>query len=194
MSVLFARSDSNYYALQGTDVYDMARNALTYPGGTPVIAHPPCRAWGRLSHMASPRLGERALAPWAVYQVRENGGVLEHPANSKLWRDLTLPTGKDVDLYGGYTLAVDQFWWGHKARKKTWLYVVGVPRKELPATPLRFGRATHTIGACAKYKSAYKRPEVTHAEREHTPVAMAQWLLEVARLTSVNSLTLNSSL
>ena len=188
VSILFARSDSNYINIEGCDVYDIDRNALTFPGGTPVIAHPPCRSWGRLAHMARPRLGERALAPWAVYQVRENGGILEHPANSKLWRELSLPTGTDLDQYGGYTLSVDQFWWGHKARKKTWLYVVGVPRAELPPMPLKFGRATHTIGACAKYKSAYKRPEVSHAEREHTPPDLAKWLVSIARMIPTYSM------
>ncbi len=182
VSILFARSDSNYYELPGCDVYDMERNALTFPGGSPVIAHPPCRSWGRLSHMANPRPGERALAPWAVYQVRENGGVLEHPANSKLWRELSLPTGKEVDDYGGYTLSVDQFWWGHKASKKTWLYVVGIPRADLPAMPLRYGRPTHVIATSKRKSEQASRPWVTAAEREHTPPELAKWLVSIARM------------
>lgn len=41
------------------DCWDMERDALNWPGGNSVIAHPPCRAWGQLSHMENPRPGEK---------------------------------------------------------------------------------------------------------------------------------------
>lgn len=80
IAVLFARSDSIYKSLPGCDVYDIERDALTWPGGSPVVAHPPCRAWGSFAWRARPREGERECAPWAVEQIRRHGGVLEHPA------------------------------------------------------------------------------------------------------------------
>jgi hypothetical protein len=46
VAVLFARADSIYKTLAGCDVWDEARDALKWPGGAPIIAHPPCRAWG----------------------------------------------------------------------------------------------------------------------------------------------------
>ncbi len=55
VAVLFARADSHYKALQGVEVYDMERDARTYDGPWPVVAHPPCRAWGRLRQFANPR-------------------------------------------------------------------------------------------------------------------------------------------
>lgn len=91
ISVLFARADSNYKALPSVDVWDAERDARTWPGGNPVVAHPPCRAWGRLRHFAKPRPDEKALAIFAVDQVRKWGGVLEHPASSTLWTEAGLP-------------------------------------------------------------------------------------------------------
>jgi hypothetical protein len=79
VAVLFAREDSIYKTMPNVDVWDAARNALNWQGGCPVIAHPPCRAWGRLRHFAKPVDGEKDLARWAVAQVRKWGGVLEHP-------------------------------------------------------------------------------------------------------------------
>lgn len=54
VSVLYTRSDSVYKTL-GVDCWDMERDARLFPGGNPIVAHPPCRAWGQLSHMAKPR-------------------------------------------------------------------------------------------------------------------------------------------
>ena len=40
VAVLFAREDSHYKTLPQCDVYDMARDARTYDGPHPVVAHP----------------------------------------------------------------------------------------------------------------------------------------------------------
>lgn len=91
VAVLFARADSVYKSLPGCDVWDAERDARRWPGGAPLVAHPPCRAWGRLRTFARPAEGEEDLARWAVGQVRRWGGVLEHPATSRLWADQQLP-------------------------------------------------------------------------------------------------------
>lgn len=85
VAVLFARTDSVYKTLPDCDVWDIERDARNWLGGASVVAHPPCRGWGRLSHMAKPREDEKQLAFLAVHAVRAYGGVLEHPAHSKLW-------------------------------------------------------------------------------------------------------------
>lgn len=85
VAVLFARADSCYKEMPECDVWDIDRDARKWAGGSPVVAHPPCRAWGRLRTFAKPRKGERLLATWSVRQVRKWGGVLEHPASSTLW-------------------------------------------------------------------------------------------------------------
>ena len=179
VAVLFARADSNYKAMPGCDVFDIERDARTFAGGMPAVAHPPCRAWGRMRQFAKPREDEKDLARFAVANIRRFGGVLEHPAESSLWWDQLLPLpGRAPDAYGGWTMAFDQFHFGHRAEKSTWLYIVGCHPDELPPIPQREGRPTH----CIRPTKSYPRlPSVTKAEREHTPPALAAWLVEVAR-------------
>lgn len=181
VAVLFARADSIYKAIPGCDVYDIDRDARNFAGGVPVVAHPPCRAWGRLRQFAKPRPDEKQLALWAVDQVRAFGGVLEHPVSSRLWREKPLPEPGEIDAWGGWTLVVSQFWWGHKADKLTRLYICGISPDQLPPIPYRMGEASHVIASSkARQKQRY-RPEVTKREREATPHALAVWLVDVAQ-------------
>jgi hypothetical protein len=192
VAVLFARADSVYKLMRTTDVYDLERDARSYVGASPVVAHPPCRAWGRLRAMAKPREDEKSLALFAVDRVRNLGGVLEHPAGSTLWDVAGLPKpGQGMDRFGGFTMPVDQFWFGHRAAKATWLYIVGVRPSELPVFPMVFGHPTHVVDRCRRpdgsrprQGDADWRPLISKAEREHTPVAMAVWLVDLARLCS----------
>lgn len=62
VAALYVRRDSPYKALPDVECYDVDRDARSYAGPWPVVAHPPCRAWGRLRHMAKPRVDERDLA------------------------------------------------------------------------------------------------------------------------------------
>jgi hypothetical protein len=185
VAVLFARADSHYKALPGVDVWDAERDARRWPGGCQLVAHPPCRAWGRLRHMAKPRHDEKALALYAVDRVREFGGVLEHPAHSTLWDAANLPKpGEPADIFGGWTLPVSQSWWGHRAEKATWFYIVGLRPADVPDMPLVLGEASHVIGTSGRRADGSRdkrRPECTKAEREHTPPALAAWLVEMAR-------------
>ena len=176
VAVLFARPDSVYLSIAGCEVYDAVRNALTWPGHCPVVAHPPCRAWGKLRTFARPVAGELALAAWAVGVVRVFGGVLEHPAGSTLWREMNLPLAGSTDVFGGWTYPVLQQWFGHKAAKATWLYICG--SKVLPEVPFVLGDALYVVQS--RKRSGY-RPHITKAEREHTPRAFAEWLVAVAR-------------
>ena len=181
VAALFARADSIYKTLPDVDVYDIERDARNFTGGMPVVAHPPCRAWGRLAHMANPRPGEKELAIWSVDQVRAHGGVLEHPAGSSLWKVKPLPEPGTFDAWGGWTLVIAQWWWGHKAEKLTRLYICGVLPRDIPDIPYRIGEATHVIAQSNRRQKLRLRPEVTKAEREHTPPALAEWLVELAR-------------
>ncbi|TAJ76111.1 MAG: hypothetical protein EPO42_13305 [Gallionellaceae bacterium] len=185
-SVLFARQDSIYKSLDA-DVWDIERDARNYTDVRPVVAHPPCRAWGRLRQFAKPRPDEKELALFAVAVVRRVGGVLEHPAYSTLWAAAGLPLpGCKPDIFGGWTLPIVQFWFGHRAMKATWLYIVGVSPTGVPRIPLVLGDSPAVIAQNYKRKSP-RRPEVTDREREATPPALALWLLEVAHLAKSES-------
>jgi len=185
VSVLFARRDSVYKSLDGCDVFDADRDALTFSGNGPVLAHPPCRGWGRLRRFSHATEEEMELARWAVDVVRSNGGVLEHPAYSTLFADKRMPMpGEFPDAFGAWTLAIHQYHFGHRAQKTTWLYVVGCAPYDLPPIPHRDGCATH----CVRPTKSYPRlPSITKAEREHTPRALADWLFAVASLCSLRA-------
>lgn len=186
VAVLFARSDSIYKSIQGLDVFDISRDARSYRGSLPVVAHPPCRAWGRLRAFAKPRQDEKYLALFAVDTVQRCGGVLEHPEASSLWRAAGLPPpGWGQDEYGGWTLPVVQHWWGHRARKSTWLYIVGVSSRGIPDIPLVLGEASHTVGLFSGRDRATCRPEIGKAEREATPPEFARWLIDLASRSSI---------
>lgn len=184
VSVLFAHRLSAYFDLP-VDVYDERRDARSFinAGGGPVIAHPPCRLWSRMRGLSTAPESEKELAFFAVEQVRRFGGVLEHPAHSKLWRTAYLPLpGKhhctpEFDEFGGWTLVVSQKWFGHRAEKMTWLYIVGCSPIDVPEMPLHLGEASHT---CGYSRGARPRPECTKNERDLTPIAFAWWLEELA--------------
>ncbi len=180
VAVLFARHDSIYKSLNGLDVWDIDRDAMNWKGGCTVVAHPPCRAWASLRHCAKPREGEKELAHYAIAMVRQFGGVLEHPLLSTLWRVTGLPEPGERDEYDGWTLIVDQFWWGHRARKRTRLYICGCEPKDIPEIPIRLGEATHTVGLWSGRDKATCRPSIGKREFESTPPALAAWLVELA--------------
>ncbi len=188
VAVLFARADSIYKSLPGCDVWDEARDARNWSGGAPVVAHPPCRLWAKLRQFAKAAdpAAERQLAVDAVGRVRAWGGVLEHPAESTLWAACGLPLpGRAPDRFGGWTAEVRQCDWGHKAEKMTWLYIVGVHPDDLPEMPPR----AEPVGVIKPQRGIPRdgRKIVTKPEREHTPPALAAWLVELARRTSINA-------
>ena len=146
VAAIYVQPDGVYADVAGVELWDEARDARLYPGPHPVIAHPPCQRWGRFWH-GSPskphqfKLGDDGgCFASALASVRQWGGVLEHPADSHAWEahELMKPdrTGGWVvaDWMGGWTCYVEQGFYGHPARKGTWLYANGV---ELPS--LRWG-------------------------------------------------------
>lgn len=168
VAVLFARSDSVYKRFELADVWDIDRDARGYLGNFPVVAHPPCRAWGRLRHLAKSRQDERDLAIFSVDAVRKFGGVLEHPAGSSLWKSENLPLPGQRDRFGGFTLPILQSWFGHPAPKNTWLYICGVQPSKIPAFPMVLGLPPGRVELMGK------------AAREKTPFELAEWLLDLA--------------
>lgn len=185
--VLYTAKNSIYKQIKTADPWDETRDATKWPGGVPCIAHPPCRLWSILRHLSTADPVERYLGLIAVCQVRLNGGILEHPAYSTLWRAAQLPPpGGFPDEYGGYTIEIDQVKAGHRARKRTWLYIVGA--ENLPPLPTPENRATHVLDtgksirhrAKLHVKTPLKRSLGKNA-RAATPEPFAHWLLSIAR-------------
>ena len=169
VAILCARRDSVYKLLPDLEVFDADRDARSFGGGVPVVAHPPCRGWGRFRWRSNHDENELDLARFCVHACQANGGVLEHPAGSALWADMSLPLAATPSRReSGFTLCVDQSWWGHPARKRTWLYVVGLSGRVPPLS----------------YSLALPPTPVVHlgrAARERTPPAFAEWLVALAK-------------
>lgn len=156
--------------------FDESRDARTYTGPLPVVAHPPCGPWGPLRFLCTKQ--DKSTGPHAVAMVRAFGGVLEHPAQSTLFRACALPwPGELPDAWGGRSYEVRQVAWGHACEKPTWLYVVGIDARQVTAGIRTGGRATHRV------TSGPRGPQLpcAHAAlRRRTPEAFARWLIELA--------------
>jgi len=173
---LFVRSDSAYKTTTAWDAYDADRNALGYSDSLPVVCHPPCRAWGKLSHMANPREGEADLALWSIDKIRQNGGILEHPNGSRLFGQ-HLPDVGETDEHGGFTIMVDQYDFGHVAHKKTKLYICGIDKADLPVLPpedktLHYCEKGKLRSICGNVKGTTR---CTQYQREYTPDALIKY-------------------
>ncbi len=181
-----------YPALPGVDCWGFAhrdgtqvdlfaqsdRDARTYEGPHPIIAHPPCGPWGRFWWNYKGGEGDKSCGPRAIEQARAWGGVVEHPSESGLWKELELPRpGEPVDQHGGWTLEVDQCDWGHPARKRTWLYIVGL-KTSLPPLPSKQA-PTHVM--VRLLRNGNDLPEVPKRIRHLTPPYFARWLVGLVR-------------
>jgi hypothetical protein len=161
IAALFVEAGGIYADIPDVDLWDEARDARGYDGPWPVVAHPPCQRWGRFWH-GSPRkphqfeLGDDGgCFASALASVRRFGGVLEHPAHSHAWDAHGLPwpppEGWQMDVYGGWCCRVEQGFYGHPARKASWLYAVGC---ELPS--LRWGEGEQRLDPVMLERHGYE--------------------------------------
>ncbi len=156
--VLFAQPGSIYHSL-GCKCYGEVEDARTYSGKYPVIAHPPCRAWGKFKGMAKPERHEKGLTYFSLNKINELGGILEHPKSSDIW--------KKGDLSKGFILTIQQKDFGHVARKDTNLYIVGIEPGELPSPPIVLGSAYGCV------------ENLSRKRREATPEQLAIYLISI---------------
>lgn len=169
-TVLFVHPRSNYKKLRTFDCYDEKRNALNYSGSEPVICHPPCRTFSRLKGLTNAPVEEKKLAFWAVDLVRKNGGIVEHPYDSDLWKEINAPKPGTYDEFGGFTVVFDQKDFGYYTRKRTRLYIVGCKLRDLPAMPISFD--------CSVRKFA----NLTQKQRSETSTDLCTYLHEVIQI------------
>ncbi len=186
IAALFVAKGGVYCDLPDVDPWGEERDARLYAGPWPVVAHPPCQLWTNLAQVNFKRYGGEHNRPGndggsfehALRCVNEFGGVLEHPAYSLAWKRFDLP--KPVrgrwrqDLYGPWVCEVAQSAYGHKARKRTWLYSRG------PTPPPRLNweqpAGTHQCGWFDRIK-----PTLSKREASATPLPFRDLLLSMAR-------------
>lgn len=168
------------YPELGLDCWDEARDARSYAGPNRVIAHPPCARWSAFARLNQKRYGievgsDGGCFRMALSAVDRFGGVLEHPAGSLAWKHFGLRTpqrGRWI-VSGGtaWVTEVSQSAYGHRARKRTWLYLVAkVPRVLDWSDP----EGEAQIGWFDRIK-----PTLSKREACLTPPAFAQMLVDL---------------
>lgn len=205
IAALYVETNGVYFGLDGVDPWDQARDARSYDGPYPSVAHPPCSRWGRYwsggpSSKIRLKLGDDdGCFAAALVSVRKYGGVLEHPEASHAWATFGIccPPWEggwiQADSLGGYTCCVSQGHYGHESRKMTWLYVFGIDYRELPV--LIWGPTFGMRRMEDSYHSAAHRREgmrnrsnngaienrLSHKARARTPLPFRDLLVSIAR-------------
>lgn len=189
VAVLFCERDSIYKTLPNTDCYDIDRDALTYHGNYPAVAHPPCQLWGKMAIVNFKRWGgehnrpgnDRGCFAFALAAVNRCGGVLEHPAETYAWTQHGLPApGIGWTRWKqGWVCEVWQSAYGHRAQKRTWLYYCGEREPLQPKWDKPPG--THQVGFHDQRGKERNKPTLSKREANATPPEFAEYLLSLAR-------------
>ncbi len=207
VAALFVDPKGIYPELLGSrNCWDSVRDARTYVGGSPVVAHPECSRWINFAAVNWARY-KKILPAWypgghdegcfesALRSVRTCLGVLEHPASTHAWKHYGLEapergkwtlhcwenkTGSPV-LYpecAYWTCEISQGAYGHPCRKLTWLLYCG----KRPPFELRWDRSpgTHQIGFHDKRGKAANKPTISGKAASATPRAFAEELIRLA--------------
>lgn len=200
VAALFVLPDGPYSSLPGVEVWDEERDARLYPGPWPVVAHPPCERWGRYWHGGPSARARRKMGDddgcfeAALEAVRKWGGVLEHPEASHAWRwfEIRKPPRHggwvSAGECGGWTCCIEQGNYGHRARKATWLYVVGSRPPELfwgssewRCEGVRLDQGYHSAEERRRDKRTGACQRISKKQRLETPAPFRDLLLSIAR-------------
>lgn len=209
VAALFVETDGCYFGLDGVDPWDITRDARTYAGPHPVVAHPPCERWGRYwnggpsARVKRIKGDDGGCFAAALKSVRRWGGVLEHPEASAAWAHFHLwePPKHGgwviADWQGGWTCCIEQGAYGHRARKATWLYACHVDLPSLswgraPGDFIRLDEGYHSI----EERRATNRPprkRLTAEQRISTPHAFRDLLISIARTAQLEQASLEEA-
>lgn len=197
IAALYVATGGCYFGLPDVDPWDETRDARLYAGPWPVVAHPPCERWGRYwsggpsARVRRQKGDDGGCFSSALASVRRWGGVLEHPEASHAWTAHCLitppwsggwvPAGDDL----GWTCCVAQGFYGHRARKMTWLYAVDAKLPEL-----KWGKPSGLVRLDDGFHSKEERRRATRTgicqrlsakQRKATPPEFRDLLLSIAR-------------
>lgn len=191
IAALYVETNGCYFGLPGVEPWDEARDARLYAGDYPVVAHPPCQLWTRFAHVNFARWGGEHNRPGndggcfysAMLAVEKWGGVLEHPAFSDAWKEYGLARPKKV----GWNKTASKEWvcevwqsaYGHKARKRTWLFYCG----DNAPPELRWERpeGSHQIGFHDQRGKARNKPTISGKAASATPLEFRDVLISMAK-------------
>lgn len=197
VAALYVQTGGCYFGLPDVDPWDEKRDARLYAGPWPVVAHPPCERWGRYwsggpsAKVRRVKGDDGGCFAAALAAVRKFGGVLEHPEASHAWSTFDLRRPKMTSMWwpspcGGHVCQVEQGHYGHRARKKTWLYAFGCGLPELiwgPSAGERLDEGFHSKAErdAARAAGIRPRPRLSRAENIATPIPFRDLLLSIAR-------------
>jgi len=200
-AALFVQEDGCYSDHPLVDAWPKSRDARKYNGPWPVVAHPPCERWGRYwsggpSAKIRRELGaDEGCFAFALAAVREFGGVIEHPEASYAWDAFGLnKPPRDggwvaADFEGGWTCCVEQGHYGHRARKATWLYALGIDLPSLKwgtcGTRGRLDQGYHSEAERARAVKTGVTQRLSKAQRAATPIPFRDLLIDMARSVHV---------
>jgi hypothetical protein len=185
IAALFVETNGVYFGLDNVEPWDQARDARLYDGPHRVVAHPPCSSWCQLAYINQKRYGHKVgddggCFEAALRSVRAYGGVLEHPAFSYAWPAFGLPrpprAGWQKTNCGGWVAQVSQSAYGHRARKRTWLYFVG---DDPPSLNWHEPEPTAQVSFCKNHGNS-SLPRLSKKEAKRTPLAFRDLLLSLA--------------
>ncbi len=157
INILCAAHNSNYFKIPYVFPWTIEMDAYNFNNSFPVIAHPPCAQWSRMHKFSKNDPYQKNLAVFCFEKIQQNGGILEHPAGSHLFKYLGIE--KQV-------ISVNQFWFGFPAQKKTYLYFNNCAPG---ATPLNFDAITKSVSS------------MHSISRSLTTLHFNQWLVDSVR-------------
>lgn len=191
IAALFVETGGCYFGLPDVDPWDITRDARLYAGPHPVVAHPPCQLWGNFAHVNYKRWGGEHNKPGndggcfasALAAVRNFGGVLEHPYASNAWKAHALMRPvrlgwNETTVDGEWVCEVWQSAYGHKARKRTWLFC----KSRSQPVDLIWDRpnGTHQIGFQDQRGKERNKPTISKKAASATPIVFRDVLIEIA--------------
>jgi hypothetical protein len=177
----------------------IVKDARSYDGPWPVVAHPPCNSWGQVARTIRLTRDGHAIGndggcfESALKSVREWGGVIEHPAGSTAWTRYTLRKPRTYcipsrDRWGGFSITVNQSHYGHMCQKPTWLYICGYRGDfeedfYIPQSKKRVKyRISFSGGNCQKNHPMNKTTTILPDHlRKRTPELFADLLVSIAK-------------
>ena len=197
IAALYVETGGVYFGLPNVDPWDEERDARLYVGPWPVVAHPPCKRWGRYwsggpSAKVRRQLGDDGgCFTAALASVRKFGGVIEHPEASHAWlhHGLNKPPRFGgwvvADWLGGWTCCVEQGHYGHQARKATWIYAFGCVLPSLiggPSQGKRLEEGFHTSEerAIARRAGVVPVKRMPKSQLHLTPIPFRDLLISIA--------------